>query len=669
MGANPHVNGGKLRKDLKLPDLGKHALDVSEPGQTNGSALMQLGEWYADVFRLNESERNFRIMCPDEVASNRLGAVFEATDHAWEWPLDPEIDTGHAPDGRIMEVLSEHNCQGWLQGYVLTGRHGVFPCYEAFIPIIDGMVNQYSKFLKMSKEEAPWREPPAGLNYLLTSVGWRQDHNGYSHQMPGFINSMLNRKEDTARVYLPPDANTLLATMEKVHKSTRTINLVIASKHPLPQWLSIDEARENVERGATVWDFASNDDGDPDIVLAGCGTIPVMELLAAADLLRKHAPDMKVRFVGVTDLFTLARPEAHPHGMDEAAFAELYTEDKPVLFNFHGYASAVHQLIHRRPAQERFSVRGYAEEGTTTTPFELLAMNGVDRFQLAIDALLRVDIEASEAVRGMSGAFATRTLANTQEVITELTKTRERLRASVVEEGNDPPRSSNGLGAQRLHNRGRAAERQVGRRARPDGDAVRPRRARRLLPADRAGRRRGRADRADPAPLQARHAVRGDVRADRRRGTAGDRRRPLRRGRSSASWPRSVQLADNCDVVVCEGTDFATATPALDLDLNADLANELGCPVLAVVRGDSAEAATASARITRESLEQKGCELFGMIVNRVPVADMPAVVEQLAAERTAHARVRAARAAGALVPLRRRGRRGARRTAGCRAYG
>jgi xylulose-5-phosphate/fructose-6-phosphate phosphoketolase len=439
MGANPNVNGGKLRKDLKLPDLNKHAADVPAPGEATASALMQLGEWYADVFRLNEEERNFRIMCPDEVASNRLGAVFEATDHAWQWPLDPEIDTGHSPDGRIMEVLSEHNCQGWLQGYVLTGRHGVFPCYEAFIPIVDGMVNQYSKFLKMSKEEAPWREPPAGLNYLLTSVGWRQDHNGYSHQMPGFINSMLNRKEDTARVYLPPDANTLLATMEKVHQSTRTINLVIASKHPLPQWLSMDEAREHVERGATIWEWGSSEVGDPDIVLAGCGTIPVIELLAATDLLRKYVPEMRVRFVCVTDLFTLARPEAHPNGMDEAAFAELYTEDKPVLFNFHGYSSAIHQLIHRRPAQERFSVRGYAEEGTTTTPFELLAMNGVDRFQLAIDALLRVDVEASEAVRGMSGAFATRTLANTQEAITELTKTRERLRAYVVEEGNDPP--------------------------------------------------------------------------------------------------------------------------------------------------------------------------------------------------------------------------------------
>ena len=278
------------------------------------------------MFRLNADEANFRIMCPDEVASNRLGAVFEATDHAWEWPLDPEIDTGHSPDGRVMEVLSEHNCQGWLQGYVLTGRHGVFPCYEAFIPIVDGMVNQYCKFLKMSKEEAPWREPVAGLNYLLTSVGWRQDHNGYSHQMPGFINSMLNRREETARVYLPPDANTLLATMERVHQSTRTINLVIASKHPLPQWLSVDEAREHVAKGASVWEWAGTEIGEPDIVLAGCGTIPTIELLAAAELLREHVPDLRVRFVCVTDLFTLARPEMHPHGMDEKAFAELYTD-------------------------------------------------------------------------------------------------------------------------------------------------------------------------------------------------------------------------------------------------------------------------------------------------------------------------------------------------------
>ena len=439
MGANPHVNGGKIRKDLKLPELAKHALDVSAPGAETGSALGQLGEYFADIFRLNSEEANFRIMCPDEVASNRLGAVFEATDHAWEWPLDPKIDVGHAADGRIMEVLSEHNCQGWLQGYVLTGRHGVFPCYEAFIPIIDGMVNQYSKFLKMSKDEAPWREPVGGLNYLLTSVGWRQDHNGYSHQMPGFINSMLNRKEETARVYLPPDANTMLATFEQVLQSKRTINLVIASKHPLPQWLTIDEAREHVARGASTWDWASNEPDDPDVVLAGCGSIPTIELLAATSLLREQAPELKVRFVCVTDLFTLARPEAHPHGMSEGDFNALFTADKPVIFNFHGYASAVHQLIHRRPAQERFSVRGYAEEGTTTTPFELLAMNGVDRYQLAIDALSRADLGIAEGLGAMSGQFAVRDIGQANDAIEALKSRREELRGYVVEEGNDPP--------------------------------------------------------------------------------------------------------------------------------------------------------------------------------------------------------------------------------------
>jgi xylulose-5-phosphate/fructose-6-phosphate phosphoketolase len=439
MGANPHVNGGKVRQDLNIPELERHALDVESPGATKGSALAQLGKYFADVFELNREQRNFRIVCPDEVASNRLGAVFEVENHAFQWPLDPVIDTGHAPDGRIMETLSEHNCQGWLQGYVLTGRHGVFPCYEAFIPIVDGMVNQYSKFLKMSKDEAPWREPVAGLNYVLTSVGWRQDHNGYSHQMPGFINSMLNRKEDTARVYLPPDANTLLATFERVLQSTRTINLVIASKHPLPQWLSIDEAREHVARGATTWEWASSEPDDPDVVLAGCGTIPTLELLAATSLLRDQVPDLRVRFVAVTDLFTLARPEAHPHGMSEGDFNALFTPDKPVIFNFHGYASAIHQLIHRRPAQERFSVRGYSEEGTTTTPFELLAMNGVDRFTLAIDTLRRVDTAASEAVPGMSGQFAVRTIPQSIDAIEHFTRKREELRAYVYDEGNDPP--------------------------------------------------------------------------------------------------------------------------------------------------------------------------------------------------------------------------------------
>jgi xylulose-5-phosphate/fructose-6-phosphate phosphoketolase len=440
MGANPHVNGGKLRKPLKMPDLDDAAMDVPSPGGAEGSPLVLLGEYFRDIFRMNADEANFRIVCPDEVASNRLGPVFEATDHAWEWPLDPKIDTGHAPDGRIMEVLSEHNCQGWLQGYVLTGRHGVFPCYEAFIPIVDGMVNQFGKFLKMSKDEAPWREPVPSLNYLLTSVGWRQDHNGYSHQVPGFINSMLNRKEDTARVYLPPDANTLVATMKQCLDSTRTINLVIANKHPAPQWLSMDEAKEHVEKGASEWKWASTDvSGDPDIVLACCGGVPTIELLATTALLREHVPDLRIRFVNVTNLFTLALPEAHPDGMSQEEFMELFTTERPVLFNFHGYPSAVHQLIHRRPLQERFHVRGYIEEGTTTTPFALLAMNGVDRYQLGIEALSRIDIGASEAVRGASGAFAVRDIEGAHDTIEHFRNKLDEHRQYIREEGNDPP--------------------------------------------------------------------------------------------------------------------------------------------------------------------------------------------------------------------------------------
>ena len=440
MGANAHVNGGKLRKPLKMPELDEAAMDVPSPGGSEGSPLVLLGEYFRDIFRMNAEERNFRIVCPDEVASNRLGTVFEAADHAWEWPLDPKIDTGHAPDGQIMEVLSEHNCQGWLQGYVLTGRHGVFPCYEAFIPIVDGMVNQYGKFLKMSKDEAPWREPVPSLNYLLTSVGWRQDHNGYSHQVPGFINSMLNRKEDTSRVYLPPDANTLVATMKQCLDSTRTINLVIANKHPHPQWLSMDEAKEHVAKGASEWNWASTDvSGDPDIVLACCGSIPTMELLATAELLREQVPDLRIKFVNVTNLFALALPEAHPDGLTQEDFIELFTTERPVLFNFHGYPSAVHQLIHRRPLQERFHVRGYIEEGTTTTPFDLLAMNGVDRYTLGIEALSRIDVGASEAVRGASGAFAVRDIEGAQDTIERLRNKLQELRSYIREEGNDPP--------------------------------------------------------------------------------------------------------------------------------------------------------------------------------------------------------------------------------------
>ena len=443
MGANPHVNGGRMRVPLKLPPMGDHAVDVPSPGTSNDSALETLGGYLAEVFRLNQEERNFRIVCPDEVASNRLGAVFGATGHAYEWPTDRAISPTYEPAGRVMEVLSEHNCQGWLQGYVLTGRHGLFPCYEAFIPIVDGMVNQYGKFLKMSREEAKWREPVASLNYILTSVGWRQDHNGYSHQMPGFINSMLNRREETARVYLPPDANTLLATMSECLEATGRINLVIANKHPMPSWLSMDEAVEHVRQGASRWEWASSDDDGPDVVLAGCGTVPTMELLAATDLLREAVPDLRVRFVNVTNLFAMAQPEAHPDGLSPEAFRELFTDDRPVIFNFHGYPSAVHQLIHRRPRQERFHVRGYIEEGTTTTPFDLLAMNGVDRFQLAIDALSRADVSVSESVRGMSGEFAVRTIRGAGEAVQTFSTRLAELRRQVRERGDDPEEITN----------------------------------------------------------------------------------------------------------------------------------------------------------------------------------------------------------------------------------
>ncbi|MEA2479998.1 MAG: xylulose-5-phosphate/fructose-6-phosphate phosphoketolase [Thermoleophilaceae bacterium] len=437
MGMTPHANGGTLRKPLALPDLGKHAVEVSKRGST-ASALEQTGQFLADVFRLNAEERNFRIVCPDEVASNRLGAVFEATPHSFEWPLGPEDAPSHAHDGRVMEVLSEHQCQGWLQGYVLTGRHGLFPCYEAFISIVEGMVNQFAKFQKMSRDEAPWREPVSSINLLLTSIGWRQDHNGYSHQAPGFINSLLNKKEDIASIFLPPDANTMLWTMNDCLASTGRINLVIASKHPLPQWLSMEEAIAHCERGCSTWEWASSDAGDPDVVLACAGTIPTIETLAAADLLRDAADGIRVRVVNVTDLYSIAHPTTHHGGLSEEDFAETFTTDRPVVFSFHGYPSAVHQLLHHRPERDRFHVRGYAEEGTTTTPFALLAMNGVDRYSLAIEALRRADTAMSMGLPSASGAFAVRAIPDAEKIISDLERHRQELLDYIPEHGNDP---------------------------------------------------------------------------------------------------------------------------------------------------------------------------------------------------------------------------------------
>lgn len=397
MGMIPQANGGRLRVPLHLPSLENQAVKVGAPGESTASATTVAGQWLAGVFTQNTDQANFRIVCPDELTSNKLDAVLGVTARAYQWPTQPH-DEGVAPDGRVMEVLSEHNCQGWLQGYLLTGRHGLFPCYEAFVQIVDGMVNQYAKFLKMA-QEVPWRVPVASLNYLLTSEGWRQEHNGYSHQGPGFINTLLQKKASVTRIYLPPDANTLLATLEHALDTTDHINLVVVSKQPLPQWLSLEDARAHARAGASSWDWAgtAGDHDRPDVVLAAAGTIPTMETVAAAQLLARDAPDLRTRVVNVTDLLCLEHPGNHPHGLDPEEFRALFGTDLPVIFDFHGYPSAVHQLLHHRPGEERFHVGGYVEEGTTTTPFDLLIANGVSRFQLAISALRRARGWASRA--------------------------------------------------------------------------------------------------------------------------------------------------------------------------------------------------------------------------------------------------------------------------------
>ncbi|RBQ08556.1 phosphoketolase [Micromonospora sp. LHW51205] len=387
MSANPVANGGRLLRDLELPDFRDYAVDVPTPGEPMAGATGVLGPWVRDVIARNPE--TFRLFGPDEVASNRLGAAFEVTGRAFigaEVPGDDHL----SPDGRVMEVLSEHLCQGWLEGYLLTGRHGIFTSYEAFIHIVDSMVNQHAKWLKVTRN-IPWREPVASLNYLLSSHVWRQDHNGFSHQDPGFIDHVMNKKAEVVRVYLPPDGNTLLSTMDHCLRSRQYINVVVAGKQPAPNWLTMDEAIQHCRRGLGIWDWASTDDGvEPDVVLACAGDVPTLETLAAVDLLRRHLPDLKVRVVNVVDLMRLQPPSEHPHGLPDNEFDTIFTRDRPVIFAYHGYPWLIHRLTYRRTNHENLHVRGYKEEGTTTTPFDMVMLNDLDRFHLVIDVIDRV---------------------------------------------------------------------------------------------------------------------------------------------------------------------------------------------------------------------------------------------------------------------------------------
>ena len=387
MSANPVANGGELLRDLVLPDFRDYAVDVPVPGGSIAEATRVLGAFMRDVMARNTD--NFRMFGPDETASNRLGAVLDATDRAWMAERLPS-DDHLSPDGRVMEVLSEHQCQGWLEGYLLTGRHGMFNCYEAFIHIIDSMFNQHAKWLKVTRD-LPWRRPIASLNYVLSSLVWRQDHNGFSHQDPGFIDHVVNKKADVIRVYLPPDANTLLSVADHCLRSRQYVNVIVAGKQPAPNWLTMDQAILHCTRGIGIWDWASNDhDGEPDVVLASAGDIPTLEALAAVALLREHLPDLKVRFVNVVDLMRLQPPSEHPHGMSDGEFDSLFTTSKPVVFAYHGYPWLIHRLTYRRTNHANLHVRGYKEEGTTTTPFDMVMLNDLDRFHLVIDVIDRV---------------------------------------------------------------------------------------------------------------------------------------------------------------------------------------------------------------------------------------------------------------------------------------
>ena len=419
MSANPHANGGVLRKDLTMPDFRDYAVEVSAPGTDMSEATRVLGEFVRDIIRANP--RTFRLFGPDETSSNRLDAVFEATDRVWMAGTQPD-DEHLASEGRVMEVLSEHLCQGWLEGYLLTGRHGLFSCYEAFIHVIDSMFNQHAKWLKMTREIG-WRRPIASLNYLLTSHVWRQDHNGFSHQDPGFIDHVVNKKAEVIRVYLPPDTNTLLSVADHCLRSTDYVNVIVAGKQPALTYLSMGDAILHCTRGLGIWEWASNDGGDPDVVVACCGDVPTLEALAAVALLREQVPDLRIRFVNVVDLMRLQDEDEHPHGLSHREFDAIFTTDKPILFAYHGYPWLIHRLTYRRTNHGNIHVRGYKEEGTVTTPFDMVMRNDLDRFHLAMDVIDRVP------------TLGTRAAALRQHLVDE----RLRARAYAYEHGEDAP--------------------------------------------------------------------------------------------------------------------------------------------------------------------------------------------------------------------------------------
>ena len=389
MSANPHANGGLLLKDLRLPDFRDYAVEMPSPGEVNAEATRVMGQFLRDVMKLNLESKNFRLFSPDENNSNRWQDVLEVTSRAWvaeRFDYDDKL----APDGRVMEMLSEHQCEGWLEGYLLTGRHGFFSCYEAFIHIVDSMFNQHAKWLEACNE-IPWRRPIASLNYLLSSHVWRQDHNGFSHQDPGFIDVVINKKAEVVRVYLPPDANCLLSVTDHCLRSRNYVNVIVAGKQPAPQWLNMDQAVKHCTAGIGIWEWASNDRGsEPDVVMACCGDVPTLETLAAVDLMRRHLPELKIRVVNVVDLMSLQSPREHPHGLSDKDFDALFTKDKPIIFAFHGYPWLIHRLTYRRTNHDNLHVRGYKEEGTTTTPFDMCVLNEIDRYHLVQDVIDRL---------------------------------------------------------------------------------------------------------------------------------------------------------------------------------------------------------------------------------------------------------------------------------------